>query len=160
MRRELGAWRPSVTVSAQGTLASHFGASLATPRLAARGMVAFSLLALLLAGLGIYTVVSFTVARRSSELGIRIALGAERSGVVRMVVREVAAIVGVGLGVGVLVSALAASRVSGLLFGVAALDPLTFVGAVAVLLTVAGVAAWVPARRAARADPVEALRAS
>jgi predicted permease len=160
MRRELGAWRPSVTVSAQGTLASHFGASLATPRLAARGMVAFSLLALLLAGLGIYTVVSFTVARRSSELGIRIALGAERSGVVRMVVREVAAIVGVGLGVGVLVSALAASRVSGLLFGVAALDPLTFLGAVTVLLTVAGVAAWVPARRAARADPVEALRAS
>jgi ABC-type antimicrobial peptide transport system permease subunit len=123
-------------------------------------MVAFSLLALLLAGLGIYTVVSFTVARRSSELGIRIALGAERSGVVRMVVREVAAIVGVGLGVGVLVSALAASRVSGLLFGVAALDPLTFLGAVTVLLTVAGVAAWVPARRAARADPVEALRAS
>ncbi len=160
VRREVDGWRPSVTVSAQGTLDSHFGASLAARRLAARGMIAFSLLALLLAGLGIYTVVSFTVARRSSELGIRIALGAERSGVVRMVVREVATIVGVGLGVGVLLSALGASRVSGLLFGVAALDPLTFVGAVAVLLTVAGVAAWVPARRAARADPVEALRAS
>jgi predicted permease len=160
MRRELDAWRPSVTVSAQGTLASHFGASLATPRLAARAMVVFSLLALLLAGLGIYTVVSFTVARRAPELGIRIALGAERSGVVRMVVREVATIVGVGLGVGVIVSALAASRFAPFLFGVAALDPLTFAGAVAVLLTVAGVAAWVPARRAATADPVQALRAS
>ena len=160
VRREVDEWRPSVTVSAQGTLDSHFGSSLAARRLAARGMIAFSLLALLLAGLGIYTVVSFTVARRSSELGIRIALGAERSGVVRMVVREVATIVGVGLGVGVLLSALAASRVSGLLYGVAALDPLTFGGAVAVLLAVAGVAAWLPARRAARADPVEALRAS
>jgi putative ABC transport system permease protein len=160
LRRELGAWRASVTVSAQGTLASHFGASLATPRLAARAMGAFSLLALLLAGLGIYTVVSFTVARRSPELGIRIALGAERSGVVRMVVREVATIVGVGLAVGVVVSALAASRLAGLLFGVAPLDPVSFGGAVLVLLAVAGVAAWVPARRAARADPVQALRAS
>ena len=160
MRRELAAWLASVPVNEQGTLASHFGASLATPRLAARTMGAFSVVALLLAGLGIYTVVSFTVARRSSELGIRIALGAQRSGVVRMVLWDVATIVGVGLGVGVIVSALVASRFSGLLLGVDALDPLSFVGAVVVLLAVASFAAWVPARRAARADPVEALRVS
>jgi putative ABC transport system permease protein len=160
LRRELGAWRASVTVSAQGTLASHFGASLATPRLVARAMGAFSLLALLLAGLGIYTVVSFTVARRSPELGLRMALGAERTSVVRMVVREVATVVGVGLAAGVVASGLAASRLAGLLFGVAPLDPVSFGGAVLLLLAVAGVAAWVPARRAARADPVQALRAS
>jgi len=160
MRREIGAWRPSVLVSSQGTLAAHLGSTLAAPRLAARAMGAFSLLALLLAGLGIYTVVSFTVARRSSELGIRIALGADRSGVVRMVVREVATVVGIGLVIGVLVAALGASRVGDALFGVDALDPITFVGAVLVLLAVAWLAAWLPARRAARADPVEALRAS
>jgi hypothetical protein len=160
IRREIEAWGPSVIVNEQGTLAGHLGATLSAPRLAARAMGAFSLLALLLAGLGIYTVVSFTVARRSSELGIRIALGAERSGVVSMVVREVATVVGLGLGAGVLVSAFAASRVGGLLFGVDALDPLTFAGSVVVLLAVAGLAAWLPARRAAAADPVEALRAS
>ena len=160
MRREIGAWRSSVLVTEQGTLTSHLGSTLAAPRLAARAMGAFSLLALFLAGLGIYTVVSFTVARRSSELGIRIALGAERSGVVGMVVREVATVVGVGLAVGVLLAVLGAPRLGGMLFGVEALDPLTFAGAVLLLLGVAGVAAWMPARRAARADPVEALRAS
>ena len=160
LRREITSWLPSVTVLAQGTLEAHFGASLATPRLAARAMGAFSLLALLLAGLGIYTVVSFTVARRTSELGIRIALGAERSGVVRMVVREVAAVVGVGLAAGVLLALVGAPRLGGLLFGVEALDPPTFIGSVLVLLGVSWLAAWMPARRAARADPVEALRAS
>jgi hypothetical protein len=160
VRREAASWRPSVTVIEQGTLAAHLGASLAVPRLAARAMGAFSLLALLLAGLGIYTVVSFTVARRSSELGIRIALGAERAGVVRMVVHEVATVVGIGLGIGVLVAGMGATRIGDVLVGVDALDPLTFAVSVVVLLGVAWLAAWIPARRAARADPVEALRAS
>ncbi|HUF76313.1 MAG TPA: ABC transporter permease [Longimicrobiales bacterium] len=160
LRREIERWLPSVTVVAQGTLEAHFGASLATPRLAARAMGGFSLLALFLAGLGIYTVVSFSVARRSSELGIRIALGAERSRVVRVVVGEVATVVGAGLGVGVLLAALGASWIEGVLFGVEPLDPLTFTGSVLVLLGVAWLAAWLPARRAASVDPVEALRAS
>ncbi len=160
MRRALAEVQPSVVVSQQGTLATHFGATLSAPRLAARAMGAFSALALLLAGLGIYAVVSFSVARRTSELGIRLALGAERSGVVRMVVREVAGVVVAGLLVGVVVSALAASRLGGLLYGVDAFDPLSFGGAVLVLLAVAWVAAYLPARRASRADPVESLRAS
>jgi putative ABC transport system permease protein len=160
MRRELGVVQPSAVASRQGTLASHFGASLAMPRMAARAMGAFSVLALFLAGLGIYAVVSFSVARRTSELGIRMALGAERSGVVRMVVREVAGVVIAGLVVGVTVSTLAVSKLGGLLYGVGALDPLAFGGAMSVLLLVAWIAAYVPARRAAQADPVEALRAS
>ncbi|MEJ2206355.1 MAG: ABC transporter permease, partial [Gemmatimonadota bacterium] len=160
MRREMGALSVSPTVTAQGTLDSHFGATLATPRLAARAMGAFSLLALLLAGLGVYAVVSFSVQRRTSELGIRMALGAERSRVVHMVVREVVGVVLVGLAVGLGLSALAAPRLVGILYGVPALDPLAFGGAVVVLLVVAGGAAYVPARRAAAADPVEALRVS
>jgi len=160
MRRELGVVQPSAVASRQGTLASHFGASLAMPRMAARAMGAFSVLALFLAGLGIYAVVSFSVARRTSELGIRMALGAERSGVIRMVVREVAGVVIAGLVVGVTVSTLAVSKLGGLLYGVGALDPLAFGGAMSVLLLVAWIAAYVPARRAAQADPVEALRAS
>jgi len=159
MRRELTAVRASVGVSEQGTLVSHFGESLATSRFAAWMMGAFSLLALALAGLGIYAVVSFSVARRSAELGIRMALGAERSGVVRMVVREVVGVVVVGVVVGLAVAGAAAAQLGGALYGVGALDPLTFVGAVGVLLLVAWIAAYVPARRAAQADPVEALRA-
>jgi ABC-type antimicrobial peptide transport system permease subunit len=123
-------------------------------------MGAFSVLALLLAGLGVYAVVSFSVQRRTSELGIRMALGAERSGVVRMVVWEVVGVVLAGLAVGLVLSALASSRLDGILYGVPALDPLAFGGAVIVLLAVAGAAAYVPARRAAAADPVEALRVS
>ncbi len=160
MRREMTALSVTATVSAQGTLGGHFGASLAAPRLAARAMGAFSVLALLLAGLGVYAVVSFSVQRRTSELGIRMALGAERSGVVRMVVWEVVGVVLAGLAVGLVLSALASSRLDGILYGVPALDPLAFGGAVIVLLAVAGAAAYVPARRAAAADPVEALRVS
>jgi ABC-type antimicrobial peptide transport system permease subunit len=136
----------------------HFGATLAAPRLIARAMGAFSALALFLAGLGIYAVVSFSVARRRSELAIRMAMGAERASVVRMVVREAAGVVVAGLAVGLVVSLLAAPRLGGVLYGVPALDPLAFGGAVIVLLGVAWIAAFVPARRAAGADPMDALR--
>ena len=159
MRREIAAWQPAVTVNGQGTLVSHLGSTLALPRFAATAMGAFSALALVLAALGVYTVVSFAVARRTAELGIRIALGAERSGVVRMVVREVARVVIFGLIVGVVAAALAAPRFGGMLYGVDALDPMTFATAVTLLLVVAWAAAYVPARRAAKADPVQALRA-
>jgi len=159
MRREIGAWRPSVTVNGQGTLVSHLGSSLAMPRFAARAMGAFSVLALILAALGVYTVVSFAVARRSAELGIRIALGADRSGVVRMVVGEVARVVAIGLALGVAAAWVTAPRFGGMLYGVEALDPTAFATAIMLLLSVAWAAAYVPARRAARADPVQALRA-
>jgi len=150
----------TVTVSAQGTLAGFFGESLAAPRLVARLMSAFSALALVLAGLGIYAVVSFSVARRTAELGIRIALGAERGRVTRMVVGEVAGVVVAGLALGLGVAAVGSPRLEGVLYGVSGLDPVAFTVALAVMLAVALAAAWLPARRAARADPVEALRVS
>ena len=150
--------RQTLSVSAQGTLSDHLGATLAAPRLVAWLMGAFSALALILAGLGIYAVVSFSVARRTAELGIRMALGAHRGRLVSMVVREVVGVVGAGVVIGVGVSALAASRLESLIYGVGALDPVSFGGAVAVLVLVGWAAAYLPARRAALADPVEALR--
>ncbi len=160
LRRAVPEVRPSLTVSGQGTLDGHFGSSLAAPRFVAGALGAFSLLAVLLAGIGIYAVVSFSVARRAPELGIRMALGAERGGVVRMVVGEVVGTVIVGLAGGLAIAALAAPRLEGTLYGVSVMDPVAFAAAVAFLLLVSGAAAYIPARRAARADPVRALRAS
>lgn len=160
MREEVVATRASLPVTSQGTLASHFASGLAARRAGVVMMGAFSLLAVLLAGLGIYAVVSHGVARRAGELGLRIALGADRSGVVRMVVGEVVATVGIGLLVGAGIVVALAPRLEGVLYGIRPLDPPTFAGAVLFLAAVAGLAAWAPARRAARVDPVEALRTS
>lgn len=160
LRSTLPEVRGALTVEGLGTLRDHFGATLAGPRLAALFIGAFSLLAALLAGLGIYAVVSFGVARRTSELGIRMALGAGRSRVVSMVLRDVAGTVLLGLIVGLGLSALVAPRVAALLYGVSGSDPVAFAWAVAFIVGVAGLAAWIPARRAADADPVEALRSA
>jgi ABC-type antimicrobial peptide transport system permease subunit len=115
--------------------------------------------ALLLGAIGIYGVISYMVSLRTREIGVRMALGAQSTEVRRMVVRQglVLAVIGVGIG---LAGALALSRlISSLLFGIAPYDPLTL-GATAVgLLAVAAVASWLPAMRAARIDPIEALRA-
>lgn len=158
MRDQMRAVRASLPVSRQGTLASAFGAGLSGQRFATAAMGVFALLAVLLASLGVYAVVAFSVARRSSELGIRMALGAERSGVVRMVVREVAGTVGGGLVAGIGLAALLVPQLGGVLFGVDPLDPTTFALGVGVLLLVSAAAAYMPARRAATVDPVEALR--
>jgi predicted permease len=163
----LGAMRGAVTdvrstlpIMEQGTMASHFASALAAPRFVVRVMGVVSLLAVLLAGLGIYAVVAFNVARRSGELGIRVALGADPGRVVRTVVRETVGAVVLGLAGGIAIAALAARRLQAALFGIEPLDPLTFAGAVAFLAGVAWLAAYLPARRAAKADPVRALRAS
>jgi ABC-type antimicrobial peptide transport system permease subunit len=114
--------------------------------------------ALLLGAIGIYGVISYMVSLRTREIGVRMALGAQSTEVRRMVVRQglVLAVIGVGIG---LAGALALSRlISSLLYGIAPHDPLTL-GVVAVgLLAVAAVASWLPAARAARIDPIEALR--
>jgi predicted permease len=160
MREQVHDVRTSLPVLEQGTLASHFDDAMAGPRFAARLMGGVSVLAMLLAGLGTYAVVAFSVARRSGELGIRMALGAAQGRVVRMVLGETAGTVALGLAAGVAVAALAAPRIESVLFGVVPLDPLTYASAVLLLGVVAAIAAYVPARRAARANPVRSLQGS
>ena len=119
---------------------------------------AFAILATLIACVGLYGAVSYTVARRTGEIGIRMALGAQRGGVVRMVLREVVMLVAAGLLVG-MAAALATSKfVASFLFGMTPNDPLALTLGVITLLTAALLAAYVPARQASRIDPMVALR--
>jgi putative ABC transport system permease protein len=134
------------------------GRSLLLPRLSARLALLFAGAAVLLAMVGLYGVVAFSVARRVREIGIRLALGASRRRIVLMVMRDGAtlALLGVCLG---LAGALASTRVlSSLLFGVGATDVATFASVSALLLGVAALAAFVPARRATAVDPLSSLR--
>jgi ABC-type antimicrobial peptide transport system permease subunit len=115
---------------------------------------------LLLAAVGLYGVTSHAVTSRSAEIGIRMALGASGTGVVAMVLRRAAWLVGIGILLGAGLSAWAATFVQTLLYGLEPRDPLTFAGAALLLMLVAAVAAWVPARRASRVDPMRVLRNS
>jgi putative ABC transport system permease protein len=132
--------------------------TISQPKLHAWVMGAFASVALILAALGIYGVMSYTVAQRSHELGIRMALGARPQDVLRITLRYGLAISGAGLALG-LAGALALTRVmQSLLYNVKATDPVTYAVVSVVLLTVALLATYIPARRAARVDPVVALR--
>jgi putative ABC transport system permease protein len=118
----------------------------------------FAGFALLLAALGIYAVLAFSVAQRTQEIGVRVALGAQRRDILRNILAQGLKLAGIGVAIGV-VGALALSQLlSTFLFGVTATDPLTLAGAVAVLLLVASAACYIPARRAMRIDPIIALR--
>ena len=140
-------------------LADDFSAAVARERMLAVLAALFGGLALLLAGVGLYGVVSYSVGARRTEIGIRISLGASRTGVVGLIVRRVAALMCVGVAVGVPISLLGAQYVSSLLFGVSAHDPATLAGAILALGSVGLAAAWIPAQRAASINPTSALRA-
>lgn len=119
----------------------------------------FAGFALLLSGLGLYGVLSSRVAERTREMGIRAALGATRPEIVRMVVRQGMGLSTVGIVIGVVAAMLASRALASLLFGVSGLDPLTYAAVAALFLMVAGLACWVPARRAAKVDPLRSLAA-
>jgi ABC-type antimicrobial peptide transport system permease subunit len=106
----------------------------------------------------LYGVLSYAVARRTNEIGIRMALGARRGDVIWLVLREALALVGAGVVIGLLASLAATRTVSTLLFGLRPNDPLTIVAATLLLLAVAALAGYLPARRASRVDPMAALR--
>jgi putative ABC transport system permease protein len=118
----------------------------------------FGFLAALLAVIGLYGVISYMVAQRRNEIGVRMALGAQQQDVIRMVMREAAVLVAIGLAVGTVLGLLAAKGAASLLFGLKPRDPLTFVISIAALAAVASLAGFVPARRAAALDPWTALR--
>src|SRR5215208_4568871 len=140
------------------TMNDHLGIALLPARLGGAFLGAFGLLGLVLAAVGIYGVMAYSVAQRTREIGIRVALGAARAQVMGMVLRQGLRLAALGTALG-LAGALGAARlVRGLLYGASATDPLTFVGVPTLLLAVAFLAVFIPARRAAGVDPMRALR--
>lgn len=149
---------PTVPVFDMKTLESQLDETLSTERMIAALSAAFGVLATLLAALGLYGVLAFSVARRTREIGLRMALGAPRNLVVWLVLREVLTLLGTGLAVGIPAAYLLSRYVSSQLFQVKPADPVTGLAAVAVLSLVALGAGLLPARRASGIDPIQALR--
>jgi len=141
-------------------LSEQIRASVTRERLTALLAGVFGGLALLLAGLGLYGVTAYAVSRRRIEIGIRMALGAPPAGVVKIVLARVSRLVGVGVLVGAGTSLWASRFVGTLIYGLEPRDPVTLLGAVVALAVIAGLAAWLPARRAVRIDPAAVLRES
>ena len=139
-------------------LSEHIGRSLVQQKLVARLAAFFGLLAMLLASVGLYGVLSYAIARRTNEIGIRMALGAQSSNVLWLVLREALALVLGGVIIGLLAALYATQIAEHLLFDVKPTDPLTLAGATLLLIGVATIAGYLPARRAARVDPMVALR--
>lgn len=146
-------------VSQVALLADRVHDSLAPQRFVTGLLAAFAGLALVLAAVGLYGVMAYAVGRRTREIGVRTALGARRGDVLALVLRQGAGLIVLGLALGALLAWGLARALAGLLYGVAPGDPVTFAGMAALLAVAALAATWLPARRAARLDPTEALRA-
>lgn len=158
VRAALGRVDPNLPTSEFQTLGQLVDQAASPKRLVTLLLGGFSLLALVLAALGIYGVISYSVTQRTNELGIRMALGARATDVLKLVIGQGMLPVAIGLALG-LVAALVLTRLmASLLFGVSATDPMTFAGIAFLLAGVALVACWLPARRAAKIDPMIALR--
>ena len=150
---------PNVIASGVRPMVDVVSGTVAEPRLSMLLVSGFALLALVLASVGIYGVIAYSVSQRTHELGLRMALGAGRAGVLAMIIREglVTATIGIVAGLGA--AALATRLMSDLLVGITPRDPLTFGGGAVLLLMIAAAASYLPARRATRVDPMVALRA-
>ena len=150
---------PTLPVADVHPYAAELAGQLVPQRLGSALLGVFGLLCLALAAVGIYAVISYSVAGRTREIGIRMALGARAADVRHLVVAQSARPVGVGLALGLGLGAAAAFALRGFLFGVSPADPLTFVAVTGLLAACALLAAWLPARRASKIDPMAALRA-
>jgi putative ABC transport system permease protein len=160
IRRELQSIEPNLPVPDIRIMAETIGASLYAPRMGAVLLTVFGGLALLLASLGVYGVLAFSIARRTREIGIRMALGADRRRVFALVIREGMTLVGIGVALGLAAGFYASAAIGRFLYDVSPRDVVTFAGVPCVLAAVALVACYLPARRAMRVDPMTALRES
>jgi putative ABC transport system permease protein len=155
---EMRALQKDISVFSVQTMDDLIGSQLAADRMVAVLLSVFGAGALLLAAIGIYGVMAYSAAQRTHEIGIRMALGAERGDILKLIVGQGMFLVAIGAGIG-LVLALATTRVlKSVLFGVSATDPLTFTVVLVLLVAVALLACYLPARRATKVDPLEALR--
>jgi len=157
LRRKIAELDPSMPIYQMKTLERQLDETLSTERLIAMLSAAFGVLATVLAAIGLYGVMAFVVARRTKEIGLRMALGAPRGAVIWMVMRETALLVGLGLAVGVPAAWALSRYVSTQLYGVKATDIWTAAAALAILAVVAAGAGFLPARRASGIDPIKAL---
>jgi predicted permease len=158
MRSEVQALDASMPIVELKTMNEHLKLMLFLPKMGGILLAVFGALAMLLATTGLYGVIAYSASQRTREVGIRVALGASSSDVVMMVVRQGIALAAVGAVIGVVISFAATRPLGSLLYGVGSWDPLTFVGITALLVAVALLASLVPALRAARVDPMVALR--
>jgi putative ABC transport system permease protein len=159
LRSEVAALDANMPLSNVRSLEKHLGVSLLPARIAGAALGVFGVLGLLLASVGMYGVMAYAVSQRTREIGIRMAIGANASDVIRLIMRQGLTLVLIGTGIG-LAAAVAASRaLNGILYGGSTLDPLTFAAVPTVLIAVAALATFAPARRAAMVDPAITLRA-
>jgi predicted permease len=160
IRKELLALEPNLVFIQNQTMKAQVGATLFPAKAGAFAVVALGLVAMLLAAVGLYGVIAYSVAQRNREIAIRVAMGAHPSSVVGLVLFQGLRVAGIGMLAGGLLSALAGRAVSGALYGIGTFDPLAWMGAAAVVVFASTAANLVPARRAGRVDPSTALRAS
>lgn len=158
IRDEVVAMDPDVPVAGVATLESYVSDAMAQSRFMLALIGVFAVLALVLASLGLYGVLSYSARQRTREIGVRVAFGANEGDVVRLMLTQGMAVALAGIAVGLVASWALTRVVTSLLVGVGARDPFTFVGVPVLLLAVAAVASYIPARRASGVDPVEALR--
>jgi ABC-type antimicrobial peptide transport system permease subunit len=159
VERQVRALGSDIVVTERMTLEQQVDAALVQERLLSAVGGFFAVLALVLSAVGLYGLLAHLVGQRTSEIGIRMALGADRGAVVWMILRRSLWLVAIGVTAGIPAALLAARPLSSLLYGLAPTDPVTIAGGVAALTATALIAAYLPARRAAHIDPITALRA-
>jgi putative ABC transport system permease protein len=160
IRREIQAVDPDLPVFNARTMNEVIDGSLASRRFSAELVGVFAVVALLLASVGIYGLLAYMVGQRAHEIGVRMALGAMPSTIGKMIVSRGTGLAGIGVGIGLLLSGIMAPMISTVLYGVRPLDPEVFLGVPLILMVVALLASYIPARRAARVNPIVALRES